>query len=484
MSYATIFGAVGWGLVLLAGSMMLPAVVALGFEEYPQALTFSVAAALTFFVGGGLAIATRGGAQDVSKREGFLLAVLLWALFPLFAALPLYFSSSFSTPTDAYFEAVSGLTTTGATVLTDFAGADRSVLFWRALVAWIGGLSTIVLALALLSLYGMGGMQLYRSAMPRGNRDAMIPRLVEGIRSIWSVYVGLTIACAAALWASGLSLFDAVTHAFTTLSTSGFSNNADSIAVFANPTVEIILVLFMGAAALNFTLHWAALHGSPSAYLRDPEFRLFVSVVLVAVALVFGVTLVSSEAATWGATLRQALFSVVSVMTTTGFTIGEASGMPLFVVVLLFALVVVGGSTGSTAGGLKMMRLLLFMKQAGRELARLPHPHGVVRIHYGRRVVPDAAMVAAWSFFFFFVLALAVISGVLALTGLDFRASLATAAAALSNAGPVLNLIDQEAGGYASLDAGAKWVLCLAMILGRLELLALLVLARRSFWQR
>ncbi len=484
MSYATIFAAVGWGLVLLAGSMVLPAVVALGFEEYAQALTFVVAAALTFFVGGGLAIATRGAAQEVSKREGFLLAVLLWVLLPVFAALPLYFSSSFATPTDAYFEAVSGLTTTGATVLTDFAGADRSVLFWRALVAWIGGLSTIVLALALLSLYGIGGMQLYRSAMPRGERDALMPRLIEGIRSIWSVYVGLTIVCTVALWTSGLSLFDAMTHAFTTLSTSGFSNYTDSISAFSNPAVEIILILFMAAAALNFTLHWAALHGSPSAYVRDPEFRLFVSVVVVAVALVVTFTLISSSAVGWGATVRQALFSVVSVITTTGFTNGEAVSWPLSVLVLLFALVLVGGSTGSTAGGLKMMRLLLFLKQAGRELARLPHPHGVVRIHYGRRVVPDAAMVAAWSFFFFFVLALAVISGLLALTGLDFRASLATAAAALSNAGPVLHIVDRAAGGYASLDTGAKWLLCLAMVLGRLELLAFLVLVRRSFWQR
>ena len=484
MSYATIFAAVGWGLVLLAGSMVLPALVALGFEEYTQALTFVVAAALTSFVGGGLAIATRGAAQDVSKREGFLLAVLLWVLLPVFAALPLYFSSSFATPTDAYFEAVSGLTTTGATVLTDLAGADRSVIFWRAMIGWIGGLSTIVFALALLSLYGIGGMQLYRSAMPRGERDALMPRLVEGIRSIWSVYVGLTLTCTAALWASGLSLFDALTHAFTTLSTSGFSNYVDSVAAFSNPAAEIILVVFMVAAALNFTLHWAALHGTPSAYLRDPEFRLFLSVVVVAVALVCVVTLMSAQATSWDVTIRHAVFNVVSVMTTTGFTNVEATIWPLFVLVLLFALVLVGGSTGSTAGGLKMMRFLLFLKQAGRELARLPHPHGVVRIHYGRRVVPDAAMVAAWSFFFFFVLALAVISGILSLTGLDFRASLATAASALSNAGPVLHIVGDAAGDYASLSIGAKWLLCLAMVLGRLELLALLVLARRSFWQR
>ena len=484
MSYATIFSAVGWALVLMAGAMVFPALIAVGFDEYSQALTFVVAAALTSFVGGGLAIATRGATSQVSKREGFLLAVLLWVLLPVFAALPFYFSSSFSTPTDAYFEAVSGLTTTGATVLTDLAGADRSVLFWRSMVAWIGGLSTIVFALALLSLYGIGGMQLYRNAMPRGERDALLPRLVEGVRSIWLVYVGLTVACAIALWASGLSLFDAVTHAFTTLSTSGFSNYAESIAAFSNPAAELILVLFMGAAALNFTLHWAAIHGSPTAYLRDPEFRSFVFVGIVAVVLACIATLAESSSADWDVVLRQALFSVVSVMTTTGFTSVESSVWPLFVVSMLYALVLVGGSTGSTAGGLKMMRLLLFLKQAGRELARLPHPHGVVRIRYGRRVVPDAAMVAAWSFFFFFVVALAVISGMLALSGLDFRTSLAASAAALSNAGPVLQIVGEPGAGYASLATGAKWVLCLAMVLGRLELLAMLVLVRRLFWQR
>ena len=483
MSYATIFAAVGWGLLLLAGAMLVPTAVALGFEEYRQALTFLVAAALTSFVGGGLAIATRGNMQEVSKREGFLLVVLLWLLLPFFAALPLYFSSSFSTLTDAYFEAVSGLTTTGATVISDFSGAARSVLFWRSLVGWIGGLSTIVFALALLSLYRIGGMQLYRSAMPRGERDALLPRLIEGVRSIWTIYAGLTIACAAILWICGLSLFDAFTYAFSTLSTTGFSNSAASVAAFANPMVEIVLIVFMIAAALNFTLHWAAAHGSPGAYIRDPEFRLFMTIGLAALVVTY-IAVLPAEHTPWEVAARQILFTVVSVMTTTGLMVADSSSWPLFVPVMLLALVLVGGSTGSTSGGLKMMRLLLFLKQAGRELAGLPHPHGVLRIHYGRRVVPDAAMVAAWSFFFFFVVTLAGVAGILALTGLGFRTSLTMAAATLSNAGPVVFIIDPMASGYAALDTSAKWVLCIAMVLGRLELLALLVLIRRSFWQR
>jgi len=484
VSYATIFAAVGRGLLLLAGAMLVPAAVAIGFEEYRQALTFLVAAALTSFAGGGLAIATRGNTQEVSKREGFLLVVLFWLLLPFFAALPLYFSSSFSTLTDAYFEAVSGLTTTGATVISDFNGAARSVLFWRSLVGWIGGLSTIVFALALLSLYRIGGMQLYRSAMPRGERDALLPRLIEGVRSIWMIYAGLTIACAGVLWISGLSLFDSFTYAFSTLSTTGFSNSTASVAAFANPTVEIVLIVFMTAAALNFTLHWAAAHGSPGAYIRDPEFRLFVTIGLAALVVTYIAAVLPAEHTPWEVAARQMLFTVVSVMTTTGFVVADSSSWPLFVPAVLLALVLVGGSTGSTAGGLKMMRLLLFLKQAGRELAGLPHPHGVLRIHYGRRVVPDAAMVAAWSFFFFFVVALAGVAGVLALTGLGFRTSLTMAAATLSNAGPVVSIIDPTASGYAALNSGAKWVLCIAMVLGRLELLALLVLIRRSFWQR
>ncbi|MCE2482931.1 MAG: potassium transporter [Alphaproteobacteria bacterium] len=484
MSFATIFAAIGRGLVLLAGAMVVPAAVALGFEEYPQVLTFLVAAALTSFVGGGLAIATRGTAQDASKREGFLLAVLLWLLLPFFAALPLYFSPSFASPTDAYFEAVSGLTTTGATVLVDFASAPRSVLFWRAMVGWIGGLSTIVFALALLSLYGIGGMQLYRSAMPRGERDALMPRLVEGVRSVWKIYLGLTLACTAALWVSGMPPFEALTHAFSTLSTTGFGNHAGSVAAFANPAVEIVLIVFMLAAALNFTLHWAALHGAPGAYVRDPELRLLAVLGLAALAATYLAVGLSEPGGPWQTTLRHLLFTVVSVMTTTGFAAADASAWPLFVPAVLLALVLVGGSTGSTAGGLKLMRMLLFLKQAGRELARLPHPHGVVRIRYGERVVPDAAMVAAWSFFFFFVVALAGLAGVLALAGLEFRGALTMAAAALSNAGPVAGIIDPAGGGYAPLGAAAKWALCLAMVLGRLELLALLVLVRRSFWRR
>ena len=485
MAYAAVFSVLGWTLVSFAAAMVLPAFVGFGYGETQLGLTFLAAAGLTVFAGGALVISTRGPRALVSRREGFLLAVLVWAVLPLFGALPLYYGGAVPTAADAYFEALSGLTTTGATVLTDVESAARSILFWRALLQWYGGLGTIMLAIALLSLLGIGGMQLYRSAMPRGEQDSLPSRLKQAAAAIWWIYASLTLACAALLWLSGLPAFDAVCIAFSTLSTGGFSTRNASIAAFDNPVAELILVVFMLAAAVNFTLHWALAHGYGRAYREDPEIRLLLGIAVtaaLAVALVFLVQAGDDPLAAIGT----ALFSTVSFLTTTGFhgSGGAPSLWPAFVPLLAFALMIIGGSTGSTAGGLKLMRLLILFKEAGRELARLSHPHGVIRIRYGQSAVSDEAMRALWSFFILYVFCLVAATLVLAALGLDLRTALAAAAAAFSNTGPALELVTAAGEGYGAFPAGAKWVLCFAMLAGRLELFAVLVLLRPTLWRR
>ena len=483
MSYASVLSALGWCLTMFAATMAVPVLVALGYDEMEQASSFAFAAVLTAFAGGGIIIATRGSRREVSNREGLLLAVLIWAVLPLFGGLPFFFSDAFTSVTDAYFEALSGLTTTGATVLSALDQVERSVLLWRAALAWLGGLATILLAISLLSLQGIGGMELYRSALPKGEKESLQQRLIEPARSIWWIYAGLTVICAISLWMFDMPAFDAVAYALTTLSSGGFTTLDGAVAVSNNPLMEFVLIVFMIAAAVNFTLHWALAHGRPRDYAADPEFRLLLALVILATAAA-SATLYWQADYDIGDSVRVGLFGVVSMLTTTGFISGDGTNWPAFLPVLLLALSVVGGSTGSTAGGIKLMRFLLFLKQGRRELVRLAHPHGIARLHYGLITVPETALRSAWGFFIMFMCCFVLLAVAFAALGLDMRAALAATVAGLSNNGPALAVGLAEGGGYGALPSGAKWVFCLAMVLGRLELLAALIVFSASFWRR
>ena len=484
MSFGTVLNTLGWILVFFAAAMVLPAVIGLGYREFAEAATFGAAALLALFVAGGLIMATRGAVRRIGRREGFLLAVAGWTGLPVFGALPLYFGGAVDDPADAYFEALSGLTTTGATILTAVDETARSLVFWRAEMQWIGGLATIILALALLSHIGFSGRILYRSAMPQGERDTLALRLAYSVRSIWWIYAFLTALCAVLLWLAGMPGFDAVGYAFSTVSSGGFSTRSGSVAAFDNVWIELVLVVFMVVAAVNFTLHWALFHGRPGAYRSDPEFRYFV-VLAVAATVVLAVLLFVGAGYDGAAALRHGLFNAISVLTTTGFaSVSDAGDWPPVGPFLLLVLLLVGGSTMSTAGGLKLMRLALLFKLGGRELARLAHPHGVVRLRYGGQLVAEPAMRVVWSFFALYMGSIAAVALIVTGQGIEFRQAVTVAAAALANAGPAYDLIAGGAGGYAVLPAGVKWTLAAAMVLGRLELFLLLTLISPAFWSR
>lgn len=481
MAYAAVLSILGWLISAWAAAMLAPLLVAINYDEAGPAGAFLASALLTGFAGGVLVFATRGTARTVSKREAFLLAVLAWGLLAVFGALPYVFAEVTASLTDAYFEALSGLTTTGATVLTGLDAMPRSILFWRALTSWIGGFATIILALGMLSLLGVGGMQLFRGVIPRGERESLELRLLHAARAVWWIYALMTALCGALLWLAGMPPFDALSHALSTLSTGGFSTRDASIAAFSNPLIEAVLIVFMLAAACNFGLFWGLFHGRWRALRENPELRYLPLVALVAAMAIAAILLAAGRGG--GESLRVALFSAVSVLTTTGFTVGGEGGWPSGLPILFLALMLMGGATGSTAGGLKLMRVALMLKEGWRELARLAHSHGVVRLRYARQALPDASLSPVWAFIILYLLCFVAVALGLAAFGLDLRTALAAAGASLSNAGPAMAMVAEGGAGYAPLPLGAKWLLCLAMLLGRLELFTLLALASPAFWR-
>ncbi len=481
MAYATALSTLGWTLAGFALTMLVPAFVALGYGEIQQAWAFLISAGLSLFAGGALVIVTRGARRDSGQREAFALAVLVWLALPFFGALPLLYADAVPTATDAYFEAMSGLTTTGATVLQGLETVERSVLVWRALMQWLGGLATLMLTVVLLSFYSVGAMKLFRGAMPRGERRDLRIQLTRSLQAIWWIYLALTLACALGLFLAGLGMLESACLAMSTLSTGGFSTRDGSLASFSSPAVESVLVVFMLAGAVNFTFHWALFHGRGwGVYVRDPEVRYLAAAALAGSAALATAFLAAGHAGA-ADSLRTGIFSAVSTITTTGFQIGEPARWPLSATLLLTVLALVGGCTGSTAGGLKLLRVSLLVKLAARELSRLPHPSAVRRVAYADQVADESTLNGVLTFFFAYAAALGLAGAALSLFGLEFRHAFTAAAAALSNTGPLTAMVAGREGGYDVLAAGAKWILCGAMLLGRLEVFALLAFLAGAF---
>ena len=483
MSFAPVIAFLGWLLALFASAMLLPAAVALAYGEARGAAVFAATASVTLFFGIGLVFATQGAERRIQRHGNFLLAVIAWPLLAVFGAAPFYLLGAVATPTDAFFEALSGLTTTGATVMSGLDEQGRGVVIWRAWLQWLGGLGTIVLAVSVLPMLGVGGMQVFHGAMPHGDHASLEARAIRSAAALSWIYAGLTLACAAALLAAGMPAFDAFGHALSTLSTGGFSTRDAALGYFDDPWIESVLIVFMLAGAMNFTLYWALLHGRPKIFRDDTESRALLGAAALG-ALGAAYVLARHGTVDIGEALRHGVFAVVSTLTTTGYVNRTIDPWPTVLPILFLALMFVGGSSGSTAGGVKLMRVALAMKQGRRELARLSHPHGVVRIHYGERAVPAPAIQALWSFFILFLASLATLAVVLSALGLDTVRAVSTALVTLTNSGAALPLVAGADASYAVLPDVTKWVLCLGMLLGRLELVTAVVLLTPMFWRR
>ena len=479
MHYSVILRVTGVLLMLFSLVLLLPAGVGLFYGENTVD-TFATAFLITLITGLALRLTNRGQ-DDLRSRDGFLVTVLFYLGLGLFGALPIYLSPAIDASfTDAAFESLSGLTTTGATVLTGLDELPRSILFYRQLLQWLGGMGIIVLAVAILPMLGVGGMQLYRAESPGPVKDAKLrPRITETAKALWYIYLSLTTACALSYWLAGMTAFDAICHAFSTVSIGGFSTHDASMGHFGSAAIESIAIVFMIIAGINFGLHFIVWNRrNPLAYFADWETRTY----LLALAVITAVVCASLTSHSIPEPIRAGVFQTVSIATTTGFTTTDFSRWPSLVPYLLLFAAFAGGCAGSTAGGIKIVRVLLIAMQGLREIKRLIHPSGVFHIKLGRDVVPDRVTESVWGFFSAYViLFLTMVCVVMAASGMDFTTSFSAVAACLNNLGPGLG---EVALNYAAVPTLTKWVLILGMLLGRLEIFTLLVLLTPQFWRR
>ncbi|MEQ9144730.1 MAG: TrkH family potassium uptake protein [Parvibaculaceae bacterium] len=485
MTYSTVLHALGWLVLLLAAACILPWMTALYSGEAGSFIAFSLGGLLAAFSGGALIMAFRDVRRRTSKSDLFLLVAGGWLVVPVFAAIPLYVSGGLPSLTDAYFEAVSGFTTTGASVVPSLDEVDRAVLVWRAVLQWLGGWVSIVMGAAVLAPLGVGGMQLRVSPLTRADKSRALDRFRGTAGAVGGIYAAFTGACFFSIWAGGIPAFDAFCLALSTVSTGGFVPSDAGLAGYQAPWALFFLVIFMIAGALNFATHRAAFRGSIAEYREDPELAYMLLAVLVGGILLTVAAL--QHTGDLGRALGSGLFTAVSLITTTGFVGPHEQVAGGLSAIFVIGFVLMGGATLSTAGGIKLMRISLLLKQSSRELMRLSHPHGIIPTRFGGRSLTIQIMKSVWAFFILFLVAYAAFTILLAATGLEAEAALVASAAALGNAGPAYDLvrIGDEAmmPAYAEMNDLSKWLLMAAMIVGRLELLALVALFSREQWK-
>ena len=484
MNYAAVGSVLAVLVMILGGPMLASAIVGFLYDE-EAAQIFAGLGLLLILIGGLVHLILARFDRTIRVREGFFITTLTYFVLGLLCALPFMFSSVVVAPsfTDAAFESFSGLTTTGATVLTGLEALPRSFLFYRASLQWIGGMGIIVLAVAILPMLGIGGMQLFRAEAPGTITDTSLkPRIAEAAKSLWILYLALTVACALSYWIAGMSFFDAICHSFTTVAIGGFSNYDASIGHFDEPMIETVAILFMLMAGLNFSLHYRAILVKTDIreYFRDPEARAYALFLVAVTALVTSRLAMAGNMTEGG--FRDALFQAISFATTTGYTTTSVDTWPLLCPVVLVLASFVGGCVGSTAGGVKIYRVLVVMQQGVREIRRLILPDGVFTVKLGADVVDDRVIEAVWGFVTMYgLLFVFFLTCVLMVSDLDIKSAFSAVAACLNNLGPGLGEVAHH---YASLNAPTKWLLILAMVLGRLEIFTLLVLLAPRYWYR
>lgn len=473
------------GMFLMAFSLsLLPPVAVSHWYQDGQATYFLYPMALMLGLGGLLWFPVRRRTLELRSRDGFIIVALFWTVLGVFSSLPFHFCPQLQLGyTQAIFEAVSGFTTTGATMIVGLDHLPPSLLYYRQQLHWLGGMGIIVLAVAILPILGVGGMELYRAETPGPIKDdKLTPRIANTARYLWFIYVGLTAACALAFWLGGMSLFDAICHSFATVSTGGFSTHDASFGYFQSPGLEMIANVFMLLAAMNFAVHFVAWRRrSLRIYRRDYE---TVGFLLIAA----GITVVVSVTLWWQAVypdlltaFRYGAFQTISILTSTGFTTAAFAEWPSFLPALLIYISFIGGCAGSTAGGMKVVRVLLLVKQALREIGRMIHPHSVMLVKIGERPMRESVISAVWGFFFLYVFSTTTLTLLLIATGLDVLTAYSAVAACLNVLGPGLGAV---ASNFSGVSDTAAWILTVAMLLGRLEIFTLFVLLTPAFWRK
>ncbi len=475
------FALIGTLLAIVAAMMLLAVGVAVYYGEDWQSLLLS--SGITLAVGALLYLPNlKNSNRDVRKRDGFLIVALGWVAMSMLGSLPFALTGAIDNIVDAIFETVSGFTTTGATILTDIEGQAKSILFWRSMTHWIGGMGIIVLTVAILPLLGVGGMQLFIAESPGITPDKLHPRITGTAKRLWFIYFALTAAEAIALYVAGMGWFDAINHAMATMATGGFSTKNASIAAFSSPAIHYIITIFMFLAGVNFTLLYFGFSGRIKQLRQNEEFRVYSWNTLIFSAVV-ALVLIIFQSYSIEEGIRGGFFTVISIMTSTGFVTENYLLWPNFLIFLIFVLFFSGGSTGSTAGGIKVMRHIIMIKNSFLELKRQIHPNAIIPVRFNNRAVPQnitntvAAFVLIWLTVFF------IGSFVMSMFGLDFMSAVGSVTATLGNIGPGLGSVG-PVDNFAHIPAGGKLFLSFLMLLGRLEMFTVLILFMPYFWQR
>lgn len=484
MQFRAILRIVGILVAIFSVTMIFPALIAAIYND-GGGLVFINSFAFCITLGSILWYNNRNHKKDLKAKDGFLIVVLFWTVLGSIGALPFMLAEEPNlTVAESFFESFSGLTTTGATVIVGLDELPKALLFYRQFLQWLGGMGIIVLAVAVLPILGIGGMQLYRAETPGPVKDSkMTPRIAETAKALWYIYLCLTVVCTIAFWLAGMTMFDAISHSFSTIAIGGFSTHDASMGFFNSPVINMITVVFLIIAGINFSLHFAAfsIKGfKPAAYFSDPELRAFLFVQIALVVICFSILATKGIYDSPEIALDKAIFQAVSISTTAGFTTTSFHDWPLFLPVLLVFSSFIGGCAGSTGGGMKVVRILLLYLQGIRELKRLVHPRAVYKIKLGKKVLPDRVIDAVWGFFSAYALVFVLCMLGLIATGIDELSAFSAVVATLNNLGPGLG---QVAVHFGDINDSAKWILVISMLFGRLEIFTLLILFTPAFWR-
>ena len=420
--------------------------------------------------------------KELSHRDGFSIVTLGWSTIALLGSLPFIFSGSINSFTNAYFETMSGFTTTGATICLSIEQLPQSILFWRSFIQWLGGMGIILFSIAILPLLGVGGMELYKAEVPGPTPDKIRPRITETARILWKVYLLISLMEVVLLLAGGMNLFDSLCHTFTTLATGGFSTRNISIEYYNSPYFETVFIVFMLLAGVNFSLHYRLLLGNIKSFWRNSELHFFLAVFLIA-SILITINLRLNLLDSLTSSLRHASFQVASILTTTGYSSKNFGEWPFFSQCLLLLLMFIGGCTGSTGGSIKCFRIMLLLKQGYRELYRMIHPHAVVPVKLAGKSVSTGIMEGVWGFFFLYFFLFAISSLIMTLLGLDLITAISSVAACIGNVGPGLSAVG-PAENYHHIPTLGKWILTFCMLVGRLEIYTVIVLFVPEFWKK
>jgi trk system potassium uptake protein TrkH len=476
-------------LALTGFTMMVPSLIAWSYNE-PDLVGHLQSMGICMGIGIPVWLFTRKS-RSLNNKDGFAIVTLAWLLIALAGAMPFYLSGAIPNFTDAWFESMSGVTTTGASIIGNpntlphlpngIESLTHGVLYWRSFIQWIGGMGIIVFTIAILPLLGTGGVQLFKAEVPGPVADKIRPRVKETAKILWMVYVGLTAAEAILLSISGMPWFDAICHAFTTMPTGGFSTQNASIAAYANPAIHYIIILFMFIAGVNFTLHFRALTGNIKLCFKDPEFLTYIGITFAATLFIF-LNIASAQGDWTHDNFLSSLFQSVSILTTTGYGSADYEIWPFFSQYLILILMFIGGMGGSTGGGMKVARIILLVKYAATETRRMLHSRAIIPIRIGDRYIGEDVVRNTLGFFLFYMSIFGITALILTTLNLDIESAIGAAASAIGNIGPGLGAFGPT-DNYALLHPIGKWMLTFCMLLGRLEIFTIMVLFSRAFWK-